>query len=399
MGSLDLSGDLGKRTPLYPLFMLAFHYNPDGILIAQMVLSLIVTAAIFYAVLTLSQRPAAAAVGSALFGVSLSQIGIESYLLSEALATLLLALVAVTMVLLWSDHAHRVTPKIVAMAVFAGLVPLARPTYAYVPLVVVAVTLLWAPRSVRRILLVSLIAVLPMLAWSTFNSVRGDSFGLSTGLGLNLTNKTGSYIQDAPQKYAEIRDLYDKARTEDHGQYVNTIWRHYESMMQATGQSFNQLSDSFLHMNLELIRMYPCRYASNVISAFVDFFKFGGYYSGLPSLGGLTHIVAQLERWLNGLVSLTFMLLVASWVVRGVRRRTWRPLTPLFWLSVIVLMADVISAVIEYGDNQRFGMPTQPLMFTVVVVASTGVLERLLASRHAGRGRVNRPGFSGDSVV
>jgi hypothetical protein len=387
LGQFDLSGDIGQRTPLYPLFMLVFRYNTDLIRIAQMVLALIVTVAIFYVVLTLTRRPAAAAGGAALYGLSLFQIRMESYLLSEALTTLLLALVGASIVWLWSDRTHRVTLKLVALVSCAGLVPLARPAYAYVPFVAFAVALSWAPRSVGRLLLVAVIAFLPMLAWSTFNLVRVESFGLSTGLGLNLTNKTGSYIEDAPQKYAVIRDLYLRGRAEDDGQYINTIWRHYESMMQVTGLSFNQLSDSFLSMNLELIATHPLRFASNVASAYLTFFKIGVLDSKLPRLAGLTYVVFQVERWLGRLVSATFLLLVVAWVVRAIHFRTWRPITPLFWLSFIVLAVAAICAVLEYGDNQRFGMPTQPLMFAVVVVASTGILERFLAGRRAGQER------------
>jgi hypothetical protein len=231
-----------------------------------------------------------------------------------------------------------------------------------------------------------------MLAWSTYNLVRLDSFGLSTGLGLNLTNKTGGYVQDAPQKYAVIRDLYVQARAEDGGDNVNAIWRHYTSMMRVTGQSFNQLSGSFLRMNEELIVTHPRQYATNVAAAYLDFFKFcGDGPPGLLTLPGLTLLVWQVERGLNNLVGATFLLLVGAWVVRAIYRRTWRPLTPLFWFSVIVMATDAVCAVIEWGDSARFGIPTQPLLFAVVVVASTGVLERFLAARRAGQGSQPAP--------
>lgn len=388
LGRLDLSGDIGQRVPLYPLFMLLLRYNLHLIQIAQMVLGLIVTAAIFYIIATLTRRPAAAAGGAALYGLNLAQIRIESTMISEALATLLVTLVGATMVWLWSDRTHLVTLKLVAMATCAGLLPLTRPAYAFVPLVALAVALSWAPRSVPRLLLVVVVAFTPMLAWSTFNLVRVDSFGLSTGLGLNLTNKTGGYVEDAPQEYAVIRDLYLQARAEDGGDNVNAIWRHYESMMRVTGQSFNQLSSSFLRMNLALIATHPRQYATNVGATFLDFFKFcGDGPPGLLTPPGLTSLVWQVERGLNDLVGAMFLLLVGAWVVGAIYRRTWRPITPLFWLSFIVLATDAVCAVIEYGDGPRFGIPTQPLMFAVVVVASTGVLERFLAARRAGQGQ------------
>jgi hypothetical protein len=387
LGRLDLSGDIGQRVPLYPFFMLLLRYNLHLIQLVQALLGLAITAAIFYMIATLSRRPAFAAVGAALYGLNLAQIRIESTMLSETLTTFLVTLVGVAIVWLWSDRTRAVTLKLVVMAVCAGLLPLARPAYAFVPFVVFAVAYLWVPRSASRLLLLALIVFMPMLAWSTFNLTRGDSFGLSTGLGLNLTNKTGGYIEDAPQRYAVIRDLYMHARAEDKGDVVNTIWRHYRSMMAVTGQTFNELSSSFLHMNMWLIAAHPREYATNVAASYFDFFRFSG--DGpltLLALPRVTNVAWQVEAVLNDLIGAVFLLLVAAWVVRAISRRTPRPITPLFWLSLIVLVTDAVCAVIEFGDSARFGMPTQPLMFTVVVVTTAGVVDRILNARRVGLG-------------
>jgi hypothetical protein len=388
IGRFDLAGDIGQRVPLYPSFMLLLRYNLHLVQAAQLMMGLIVTAAIFYTVATLSRRPVAAGVAAALYGWNLAQIRIESTMLSETLTTLLVALMGAAMVWLWSDRTHLVTLKLAVLATCAGLLPLARPAYAFVPLVALIVAWSWAPRSLRRLLLVVVVAFVPMLAWSTFNLVRFDSFGLSTGLGLNLTNKTGSYVQDAPQKFAVFRDLYLRARAEDGGNYVNSIWRHYPSMMAVTDKSFNQLSASFLRMNEELIATHPWQYASNVGAAFIDFFRFWGRYPPpLLVLNRLALLVWRVESGLNSLVGAMFLLFVGAWVLKAIYRRTWRPITPLFWFSVIVLATDAVCAVIEWGDSPRFGIPTQPLMFAVVVVAGMAVFERFVAGRRAGQGR------------
>ena len=73
LGRLDLTGDLGQRVPLYPLFMLLAHYNSHLIQAAQMIIGLIVTAIIFWVVATLTRRPAAAGVGAALYGWNLAR--------------------------------------------------------------------------------------------------------------------------------------------------------------------------------------------------------------------------------------------------------------------------------------------------------------------------------------
>lgn len=388
IGRLDLRGDLGQRVPLYPLSLVLLHYDLRLVQAAQLIAGLLVTSAIFWIVLTLTRRPGVAAVGAAMYGWNLAQIRIESTMLSETLATLLVTVMGVALVWLWSDRTHHVLLKLVVMALCAGLLPLDRTAYAFVPIVACAVAFVWARRPMWRVLIVILIAFTPMLAWSTYNAARADSFGLSTGLGLNLTNKTGLFVADAPQKYALDRDLYLQALAEDGGENVNAIWRHYPSMMAVSGESFNQLSGSFMRMDIGLIVAHPGLYGANASAAFFDFFRFwGGWPLSLLGLPRATDYVWRLEAVINAIIGATFLALVVGWVCRAARRRAWRPVTPLVWLALIVLTTDVICAAIEFGDSPRFGLPTQPLMIVVVVVGVASVVAWPLTVRRPGRAR------------
>jgi hypothetical protein len=291
----------------------------------------------------------------------------------------------VALVSLWSDRTHRVWLKLVVLVLCGGLLPLDRADYAFVPIVVCAVTLAWVRRPLWRVLVVVVIVFTPVLAWSTYNAVRVNSFGLSTGLGLNLTNKTGLFVADAPQKYGVVRDLYLQALAEDGGENVNAIWRHYPLMMAVTGESFNQLSGSFMRMDVGLIVAHPWLYGANVAAAFFDFFKFWGG-GPLPLLGlpRATDYAWRLEAVINAIVGATFLALVAGWVGAAVRRRSWRPVTPVVWLALIVLATDFVCAVIEFGDSPRFGLPTQPLMIAVVVVGVASVVEWFSTTQRPG---------------
>ncbi len=370
---LDFSSDTGMRTPGYPLFLLALGYSARLVRLVQMTLGLVTTAALFSIVLALTRRPAVAALGAAFYGLNLPQVIMENTLLTEAFTTFLVVVGTTMIVWLWTDRSRHAGLKMVVLALCFGFLPLVRPVYAFMPIVALAVVFHFARRPRRRAVAVALLALLPMLVWSSFNYARFDSFGLATGLGLNLTNKTGSYIQDAPDKYAVIRDLYARARQVNEGRTVNAVWLYYRQMMQATGKSFPELSNAFLKMDVELIATHPGAYATNTGAAFLDFFKWPELDIRLPGLDGLTNAVWQMERWIDRALGGAFLLLVAYWIGVAVVRRTWRPACPLLLLmAAVVLATDVLCALIEFGDSARFGMPVQPLVVTVVIVTLTG---------------------------
>ena len=143
-------------------------------------------------------------------------------------------------------------------------------------------------------------AFVPTLAWSTFNFVRFDTLGLSTMTGFDLTNKTGRYIKDAPSQYATIRDIYVAAlRTRAGGDPVDLIWQLIPHMEAATGESYPELSQTFLKMNAGLILHHQREYSADAATVFAEFWKVGDFDVSPPP-AGVTHAVYLLTKWLAG---------------------------------------------------------------------------------------------------
>ena len=372
LGRLDLSTYNGARTPLYPLFLLAFRYRPGAIRTVQMFLGLAIIAGLFWMVWTLTRRTWAAVLGSSVYGLGLTQIKYESGLLTETLTTFLLVALAAGLTWLWVDRTRHVAIKLVVVGLCAGLAPLGRPVYAFVPVFATAAALLWVPRLSRRWALLAVLiatAFVPMLAWSTFNYVRFNTFGLSTMTGFDLTNKTGGYIKDAPNKYATVRDIYVTALKANRGDHRDLIWHVIPRMMAATGESYPQLSHTMLKMNEGLIIRHQGEYWANVATVFAQFWKIDTYEESLPPLAGATHASWLLYKWLGRLLNLAFLLLAMFWVVRAVARRRWPRITPAVWMAAVTLVAGILCALVIDGSNARFGMPTQTYVVCVVLVA------------------------------
>jgi len=372
LARLDLSADNGARTPFYPLFLLALRYDPDRARLAQMLLGLAITAALFWILWTLTHRRLAAVLGSALYGLSLTQIKYESGLLTETPTTFLLVMLAATLTWLWVDRTRHLATKITVAGLCAGLVPLARPVYAFIPVFVLAAALLWVPRSPRRWALLAVLVVIafaPMLAWSSFNYARFGAFELTTMAGFDLTNKTGTYIQDAPSEYAAIRDIYVTALKANGGNHKDLIWHVVEPMTAATGQSYPELSRTMLRMNTGLILSHQKEYWANVAVVFAQFWKVDSYEEILPPLAGVTRASWFAYKWFGRLLNLVFLILAAFWVFRAIARRRWPRITPIVWMAAVALVAGMLCALVIDGSNSRFGMPTQPYVVCAVLVA------------------------------
>ena len=379
MGGLDLAADVGQRTPLYPAMLLILGNDADLVRLAQMVFGLAIVAAVFSIIWMLTHNAWSACAGSLLYGLNLAQLRFESDVLTETLTTLLITLSAAFLTWLWAERSRHVQSKACVAALCAGLVPLARPVYAFVPVLAAVALLLWVPRSPRRLAilaLVSITAFLPMLVWSTYNYARLDAFGLNTMTGFNLTNKTNDYVQDAPEEYAKIRDIYVAFRDAHRDEHLFNIGHTTNDMMAATGQTYPELSRTALRMNLGLIRTHQSEYWKNVGRVFAEFWKGTGYDESLPRLGGATSAAWTIQKWSAMLLNLIFLLLVGFWVIRALARRTWPPLTPLVWMSAVPIVAATLCALVEDGSNARFGMPTQPLVVCVLMVAVTLAVER-----------------------
>jgi len=371
IGQGNLAAGEGYRTPGYPVFLLLHDLNPNLVRITQMTLGLCITAGLYWLISRFTASTLLASIGALLYGANVAQIFLESTLMAETLATALLFGAVLLLVCLNTSHS-RVRWNLVALGLLAGVVPLVRPIYVFVPVVFIFPVAGRACRGGhwRRLLLYLLPAMLPVILWVGYLSATFDYVGLSTSSGFAWTNQAGAYMQDAPDKYATIRDIYLRYVARQHGDYHDAIWAAIPEMEAATGESYPQLSKTVQRMSLAVLAAHPGAYVHQVGYNLVNFWKGLSVHPGWRPAWGLTITLWKLARYLGILVNGVFLLVVSGMVLRRVRLLRVPALPwPAAWMAAVVLITAIEQAVLASAEGQRYGMPTQPFVWVVAMLA------------------------------
>ena len=177
-------------------------------------------------------------------------------------------------------------------------------------------------------------------------------------------------MKDAPERYATIRDIYLKHVASHNGQVINAIWSSIGDMEEETGQTLPELSKTVQSLSFTLIASHPTGYTRQVATGFLDFWKGLWIDKTWTPLGTFTEPVWRLSGYVWLLVSFCFVVVVLGLLAARLRLIHLPELPwPTRWVVLTVLVSGVIQALVEYGSGARFGMPTQPLVSVVVMLA------------------------------
>ena len=445
-GYLDLAGQLrtlrfaaynGARTPVYPLFLLLSGFSSksgfdaNSIRVIQNLTGIGVAAMLFLMVYWRTKSTSLAFISGLACGLDLSQLGFEQLILTEALCTFLLTLSVLLFQWALSEEQFG-WRKHALLGIATALTILTRPLYVYlVPLYLAFVALTRRRGSCERSELGWRLGAFAapagalLLGWCLFNWSTVGYFGITTQLGIGLTNHSGAFIELAPARYAGIRDPYLKARSKqiaETGSYVFAIFRAMAEIEAATGYDYVRLSQALTRMSLELFVEHPILYGRGVARGWLRFwdppmwwrpvkvrlevhgalnhaqltwfqqhaptaiqmviplFARNGWAREMKfevrDIGPAAFIVTPapwyeslwgIEIWTLRAANLIFLLLVGCATLRFLLRRS----SEQFDLCVIaiVLSASVVQAMLDYGENDRYGAPTSPLVFYTVLVA------------------------------
>ncbi len=294
-----------------------------------------------------------------------------------------------------------------AVSAIAGMIALTRPLYAFLPLVLLLPFLLHA-RGVRArraviarwICCLLLPALLLIGGWSAYNAARFGVFAPTVLTGYNLSNHSGGFIEDAPERDAPLRDVYLRYRDEtirETGSPVTTIWAARPELLARTGLTNAQLSQAFTSLSLRLFLHHPVRYGRSVLVSWARFWNSPGTprWDGArdATVGRVVGAAWMAQRCVFVALNVAFLLLtLMAASVRRVRR-WWSPSPLIVTLCAIVWAASIVQALLERGSNTRFGVPTQPLVAYVVIVSAAPLLGA------AWRTRPWRPSCDTDSAV
>ena len=371
----------GSRTPVYSLFLLLAGINFYAVCVLQNILGIAIVAMLFAMVYFRTRSWPFALITGIGYGLDLSPLPFEHFIMSETLCTFLLTLSVLVFQLMvlkerfgWRQHA--------VLGILIAITGLTRPLYVCLaPLFLVMLAVMRPPVPVSRTdriqQLVSFAAPAGtlLLGWCLFNWLSIGYFGFTTLIGFSLTNQSGAFIELAPDKYASVRDPYLKAREEQikqTGTYAMAIFRAAPEIDKNTGYDRVQLTRELTKMSLELFVAHPIRYAAGVLRAWVRFWQPPLYWRSSSFFGEIRArplflALAAIEILTLALANFVFLLSSANLLRLFLVQKPQLGFDAC--VMAIVLTVSVVQALLEFGDNSRYSVPTAPLVLYTVMVS------------------------------
>jgi len=380
---LDFSGYTGARTPVYPLLLVLTRFDPWVTWLIQSALGIATAAGLFLAAARSGSPPTAAALAAGASVISLNQLFWEANVLNETLAAFLIAASLPPLVGLARGPARLTTG--LGLGAVCGLAALTRPMYVYLgPLYLALIALALGRRASRAMLGVTCGFGVLVLGWAGFNHATVGQFGLSTLVGYNLSQHSGGFIERAPDRYAAIRETYLRHRQgnlENGLTHSMVIWSAREEIKRQTGLSDPQLSAELARMSVDLFARNPHLYLASVLRAWSRFWTVPEYWDAdriaSPTLRRALLVSWTVQRWLLVAANVAMLALAVGCVILRAgplkRRDHWLHLPVV--AIVIVLAGSAVQAFLEFGENGRYAVPTQPLVIVTLVLAAHAVLQ------------------------
>ena len=373
----DLSANSGWRTPVYSILILLVSFDLDAIWLLQSLMGIIISIIIFLLISGATGSRWAGAIAALAQALALNQLALEASILTETAATLFLVATVYAV-----DRSWRLGWSmgwILLAAFFAALATLTRPTCIALLPVVVLLALWKAPRpQPLAAAAFSGVVALPLLAWMLIQSATVGAFSISTLLGYNLTTHVNQIVERAPDKFSVIRDTFVEYRqkiAQEGGSQTMTIFSAKPAIQERTGMSTARLSNELTKMSINLIIDNPREYLKSVTNAWIHFFfylitmlKEDNFSS--PWVLNFVYSLDWFQRWTFRLMYIGFLAVSLPLVYVGlIKRKGLDPqLNTGVFLTLVVLTTSVLQALLQFGGNGRFSLPTQSLAVGALII-------------------------------
>ena len=116
-------------------------------------------------------------------------------------------------------------------------------------------------RAIGLAALITAPMVAAVLGWAAVVYVKVGHFTMSTQSGLSLVNHSIFFIEDAPARYAQVRDIlleYRAKRIAEVGHPGNTMWSALPAIREATGWSLPEASRELQKMSVQMFLEHRC---------------------------------------------------------------------------------------------------------------------------------------------
>jgi 4-amino-4-deoxy-L-arabinose transferase-like glycosyltransferase len=364
----------GTRTPGYPAFMALF--GPDrAVYAAQLFLGLGITMAWFWIGWKASGQPFFAGLAALAHTFNPGQVFFEANLLTETLSTFWLAVTLLGACLWFKSPQKRNLWGALGIGLSSALAALTRPLFIFMPvLLALFLAVTWDQKKLsfdwKPLLGVLMPAILLIGGWMYWVQSNYHVFSMTTMTGYHLVQHTGYYFEDVPDEHAVIREVYldfRDARIEERGTQGNAIWDAIPALQDATGMNFYELSRNLQKISIRLILTHPGQYLSRVLRGWWFFWRAPVYWESTAiTQPGLASTLPNLVLAARGAMFFANILFIISSILGLIfkrLRRVWE-LDQFMWLlAASVWATSIVSSLLDHGDNPRFLVPLQTVVF------------------------------------
>ncbi|MCX7765879.1 MAG: hypothetical protein N2246_04130 [Candidatus Sumerlaeia bacterium] len=387
-----------RRPPGYPLF-LSIIFTASGednyraVVTVQLLISTFVPLLLYFILSPLARLRILAFLCALFSAFNLSLLGYDTLILTESLSIFLVA-VAIFLIIR-GLLSNSITPIIFASVTLA-LLSLVRPLFSALFIIVASVTFIWRQATVKKnntsqpklksfLLHPSfIIFLLPLLligGWAFRNKLSYGIWGVSSSMGLNLTNLTGSFIEIAPAKTAPeklLQEIYLQRRERESNHFM-LIWKLLPEIRERTGLSEPEISRHYFNLSLRAIVRRPAEYLTNVALGWCSFWAgrqpmYGSpqylmYLAQHPLLKSIFFFYEIsllgsyfIHKYLTA-IFITSLLILGYW-----HRNNAHALLVVFLITSVVFYTALLSSLIELGETPRYRAPVEPLILGTILL-------------------------------
>ncbi|HNR46014.1 MAG TPA: hypothetical protein PKO03_03030 [Anaerolineaceae bacterium] len=369
-----------ERVPFYPLLILltGSAYQPSFQLFLFQLIGYFISIFLVFVILE-KELPYKMALVFLSISVFPPFVEYATYVMTEATTTMLILFDLAFFY--WAIKKRNIASSI-AVGIISGILPLIRPTFQLIPLLLLFLFLcaIFFYKE-KRIFLYAVIAIMIssifIVGYAFINYKSYGYFGLTPLQGFNLSTKTMPYIERIPEHHKVIRDVLLEFRNgslvkgQSHSG-VMYIWDAIPKLLEVTSMNIVQLSKLLQDINISLIIHSPLSYilevgkaiAAYVLPATTDVANFNNSWVQLLWLIGNFLTLFVFILCISGIIGC--LILIPLEKLRGLIQE--QPIFLIALFSIVFILYNLlISTAFEVG-NPRYRVPTDLLTFIYILV-------------------------------
>jgi hypothetical protein len=382
ISGLSFNGYDGTRTPGYPVFLAILGGDPRRVMLAQLVLGWLVSILLLWIAWHMTGSAGMAGLVALAYDLIPAMVLFEANLIAETCTTFWVVLSLALLVALMQGRRSLSSLGVAfLLGVAVSLAGLTRPLFYILPVWYLPFVYLARqdalPRRLLRVAIFSLAPIVMLGGWLLFIYRSYDMLSPTTMSGYQLVQHTGAFFEYLPEDSAGIRDTYLKyreAKIAESGVQTNAIWDAIPEMTQVSGLSFYGLSGELARLSFSLIRQHPLLYLRSVIEGWIWFWKAPAYWRP-EEFPGVAQAFLRggvlVGRAIELMANAAFLVISLSLVIWPAARRRLRPAKQALAVAGLIWLTSIVQTLADHGDNPRFLVPLQMLVFLFVAWAAS----------------------------